>query len=386
MSDTWWTNAEDLDDEQKAVVLLPNDGHNLIIGPPGCGKTNLLLLRASYLDRSGLKNFAVLTFARSLREFLASGASNYPFSPDKIQTYVRWGNTVLAENGQPTGQRDNFDEVRSSLLERLKVVAADNKPQNMFDCIFLDEAQDYTSEELKVLMSFTPRLFAVGDINQRIHSEDQDALNSLEKDGVSITRLTYHYRNGLKICRVADGIQGLVEKAEGLETTSNYDEEAYPSTVTRFSQMSLDEQIATCIEAIPSQLSAYPDEYIGVLCPKKEDLAVIAKQFKESHLFEQVHVQHGEYEAMTDERRIVLTTVHGAKGLEFRAEHFLAADHVKRFRLQKKMAYTAVTRCKTSLSVYHCGDLPGYFENGFAACEKPTRGPALDDLFGSNSE
>lgn len=385
MADTWWTNPAELDDEQKAVVALPADGHHLVVGPPGCGKTNLLLLRASYLHASGLKNIAVLTFARSLREFLASGASNYSFASDKIQTYVRWGNGMLAENGVPSTQGKGFEETRAGLLDGLRGVADLALPQNQFDCILLDEAQDYTSAELEVLLNFTPRLFAVGDRNQRIQSEDADALKFLEDYGIGLTTLKYHYRNGLKICRVADGIHGLVDHSGGMEATSNYDEEAYPSTVQCFGRLSLDEQIEKALEAIPAQLAAYSDEYIGVLCPRKEELVTVGEALLASNIGDQVHVQHGDYEPLSADRRVVATTIHGAKGLEFRAGHIISADLVKKFPLQKKMAYTAVTRCKTSLAVYHQNDLPGYFENGLQACSGPTKEPNLEDLFGGGA-
>lgn len=383
MADTWWTNPSELDDEQKAVVSLPKDGHHLIVGPPGCGKTNLLLLRASYLHKSGLKNIAVLTFARSLREFLVSGASNYAFSSDKIQTYVRWGSGVLSENSLAPPKGMDFSETRARLLESLSNLAADKLPQNRFDCILLDEAQDYTSAELQILMAFTPRLFAVGDRNQRIQSDDRGALKMLQDGSVKVTRLKFHYRNGFKICRIADGIQGLVDSVEGLEATSNYDEEAYPSTVQCFSGIPLEEQIAKALEYIPVQLDAYPEEYIGVLCPRTQELDVIGQEFLASNLSNQVHVQHGEYEPLSKDRRVVITTIHGAKGLEFRAGHLLAAETVKKFPLQKKMAYTAVTRCKTSLSVYHFNSLPGYFEKGLHVCTGPAKEPILDELFGA---
>lgn len=385
MADTWWTNPSELDEKQKAVIALPADGHNLVVGPPGCGKTNLLLLRASYLHASGLKNIVVLTFARSLREFLASGASNYSFASDKIQTYVRWGNGVLAENGVSQTQGKGFEETRAGLLDGLRSVADLALPQNQFDCILLDEAQDYTSAELEVLLNFTPRLFAVGDRNQRIQSEDADALQFLEEHGIGLTTLKYHYRNGLKICRVADGIHGLVDHADGMEATSNYDEAAYPSTVQCFGELSLDEQIEKALDAIPDQLTAYSDEYIGVLCPRKEELDAVGEALLASTIGDQVHVQHGDYESLSTDRRVVVTTIHGAKGLEFRAGHIISADLVKKFRLQKKMAYTAVTRCKTSLAVYHQNDLPGYFENGLQACSGPTKEPNLDDLFGGGA-
>lgn len=383
MSNTWWTNPADLDDQQKAVVSLDRDGHHLVVGPPGCGKTNLLLLRASYLHRAGLKNIAVLTFARSLREFLASGAGNYAFSADKIQTYIKWGTALLLENGSAVPKEDDFGASRTAIAQSLVEVAARRLPQNSFDCILVDEAQDYTAAELSTLMQFTPRLFAVGDKNQRIQSDDETALDSLSGAGFMTTSLKFHYRNGLKICRVADGIQGLVDHADGLEATSNYDEEAFPSTVSCDGGITLADQISLLIERIPDQLSAYPDEYVGIICPRKQELEAVAEGLTSSPLSPFVHVQHGDYEALSPDRRVVLTTVHGAKGLEFRAGHFVAADTVKKFPLQKKLAYTAVTRCKTSLCVYHENDLPGYLESGLQACSGPAKEPKLDDLFGS---
>jgi ATP-dependent exoDNAse (exonuclease V) alpha subunit len=45
------------------------------------------------------------------------------------------------------------------------------------------------------------------------------------------------------------------------------------------------------------------------------------------------------------------------------------------------LCYTAVTRCKTSLSIYHEASLPGYLEKGIAACQPPAKEPNLEDLF-----
>ncbi|MFS4583666.1 ATP-binding domain-containing protein [Phaeobacter sp. C3_T13_0] len=382
MGATWWTNPSELDAEQKQVVALPVDGHHLVMGPPGCGKTNLLLLRASFLHKKGLKKIAVLTFARTLREFLASGADHYSFSSDKIQTYVRWGMVLLAENGVHLEESEDFAARRASLLKALLNLADKNLPENLFDCILLDEAQDYTSDEIAVLRRFTPRLFAVGDSKQRIQSEEDEVLDGLIAEGITLSTLSFHYRNGLKICRVADGIQGQVDSEDGLEARSNYDEDAYPSTVKAISGASLDNQVEAAIEEIKTQLQAYPDEYIGVLCPRAQELSEVSQALLQSEIAEHIHVQHGDYEPQTLDRRVIVTTIHGAKGLEFRAGHVLGTDLVKNFRLQRKMSYTAVTRCKTSLSVYHNRDLPGYFESGIQACGAPPKEPTIDDLFG----
>lgn len=80
MEATWWTRPEHLDTEQRDVVSLPLAGNHLVIGPPGSGKTNLLLLRASYLQANGINNFQLLTVGRVLREFLASGSATTKIS------------------------------------------------------------------------------------------------------------------------------------------------------------------------------------------------------------------------------------------------------------------------------------------------------------------
>jgi len=62
--------------------------------------------------------------------------------------------------------------------------------------------------------------------------------------------------------------------------------------------------------------------------------------------------------------------------------HLLGMDMVKRFRNERKLVYTAVTRAKTSLSIYNDGNLPGYLEQAIADCEpREVTPPDLADLF-----
>jgi superfamily I DNA and RNA helicase len=353
MEGTWWTDPNELDTDQKKVVALsPADDH-LVVGPPGCGKTNLLLLRGTYLYRRGVANIVILTFGRVLREFLATGATHYPFASDKIQTYVRWGAQLLRANGVDFEDGSNFEDTRQRLYTALTTVAAQNKLENIHDVILLDEAQDYSADEIKLIKGFGERMFAVGDNNQQI-SDQKGALAQLEALGVKKTTLTAHYRNGLKICRVADGIKNLIDHPDGLEATSNYDEAKFPSTVEVFGDLSLEEQIALAVPRIQTQLLAYPGEMIGVFCARVEDLDVVREELAASTFRDEIHVQRaGAYSPFSPDRQVVLSTIMGAKGLEFRAVHILAAEALKKFPTQRNLTYTAVTRAKTSLSIYH---------------------------------
>lgn len=335
-----------------------------------------------YLHKKGNSNIVILSFGRVLREFLATGAIRYPFAADKIQTYIRWGIELLRSNGVHFEEAPNFEETRHKLYNALKAVAMEKKLENVHDVVLIDEAQDYSADEITLISSFAERVFAVGDTNQQI-SEHSGALDRLVALGANKTMLTSHYRNGLQICRVADGIKNLIDHPDGLEASSNYDEANFPSTVDVLGGLTLVEQVVAAIPRIQTQMLAYPGEIIGVLCPRIEDLDAVRDQMAASVISEDIHVQRaGAYSPFSSDHQVVLSTTMGAKGLEFRATHIMAADNLKKFPAQRNLTYTAVTRTKTSLSVYHHGGLAGYFEKGLGACKSvnPSE-PTLDELF-----
>lgn len=382
MSSTWWKKADDLNEEQTKVVGLGKEGDYLVLGPAGCGKTNLLLLRATYLHKAKISNIVVLTFGRVLREFLATGSAHYPFSSDKVQTCVRWGAELLTANGIHFDDKADFETVRKELFEKLESLATIDNSSNRLDCILIDEAQDYSERELKIIRSFTHQIFAVGDDNQRL-TDATGGLAFLESVVDKTVRLHDHYRNGLKICRIADGIRNLVDHEDGMEASSKYDESAYVSSARAYPGLTIEEQAAEVADEIQHQLTAYPDELIGILCPRQEDLKLARFALASSPIAGHIqNQQFGEYATFRPDKRVILATVHGAKGLEFRALHILAAEGVKKFPTQKNISYTAVTRAKTSLRIYHHGDLPGYLEKGLAAVdETPQTDPSVSDLF-----
>lgn len=382
MEASWWKSVSELDDDQRKVIALDDDTDYLVVGPPGCGKTNLLLLRASYLHAKGVTNIKVLAFGRILKEFISSGTEHYPFAADKVQTFVHWAYEMLAANGIHVEDGSDFDAVRAGLFGGLAQVAQQGAAENVFDVILLDEAQDYSAEEAALLHAFGARVFAVGDDNQRI-TDQTGALQRLEELGASRTNLRHHYRNGIKICRVADGIKNLLDDAKGMEATSNYNEAAFPSTVEVLGGLSLADQVKEAIPRIKTQLQAYPGEMIGVLCPRAAELAEAVELLGQSEIAGDVQVQRaGAYDAIAPDRPVIVTTVQGAKGLEFRAVHMLGAEKLKNYKTQRNLTYTAVTRAKTTLVVYHESGLAGYFEKGLRACEitKPVE-PSLKDLF-----
>ena len=342
------------------------------------------MLRAAHLYGSGIQNLAILTFGRVLREFLSAGSSNYELPSNRFQTYLGWGKRLLEENELEFNDEGDFEEVRNRLLAALRDLAALKRPENVLDCILLDEAQDYTRDELRVMRSFARRIFAVGDERQRIY-RNEGAIAFLRGTIASVKELPFHYRNGVKICRVADGIRNLVGSDEGMEATSNYDETRNPSTVTRRAGLSISEQVAAAIPDIDRQLRAYPEALIGILCPRNKEVLDVWAHINASPLNGSAQLQQSSegYEAFDPSRRVVVATVHSAKGLEFRALHLMGLDKIARFpNRRRNLAYTAVTRAKTSLTVYHEDPLPGFLDHGITVAIGGAQAPPkLADLF-----
>ncbi|MBM0204453.1 ATP-binding domain-containing protein [Micromonospora sp. STR1s_5] len=69
-------------------------------------------------------------------------------------------------------------------------------------------------------------------------------------------------------------------------------------------------------------------------------------------------------------------TLQSCKGLEFRAVHWLFADEDS-YHINPTRAYTAVTRAKSSLAVYHDRPLPAFLAGALPAAS--ARGLFDDD-------
>lgn len=383
MKDTWWVRPDQLDEEQKRIISLPIDKDYLIFGPPGSGKTNLLLLRANFLAKSGFPDIVILVFTRTLREFMVTGANQYSFSSDKILTSHQWMLNIMYQYDRGLPTIEDFRERRSYLVrETLKVVEEHNL-NSLHEAILLDETQDYLPEEIELYRKLGNRIFAVADLKQKIY-DGADSISKLKSYVDETFELRKHYRNGLRICQLADGLIKDTEKYTPLSSTSNYNEEINPSAVNLFKCKDINDQCDKIYNRLKTQIKAYPNEFIAILCPLRKDVRTIGDYFVNTDLSSKItfHLSDERRPPLVKEKPIVICTIHSAKGLEFRALHLASFEYIKKFRKQRFLAYMATTRVKTSLSVYYTEDLPGYFEQADAKMKRPPKMPDLNEVFG----
>jgi superfamily I DNA/RNA helicase len=382
MSETWWIKEEQLDDDQKAFASLGPDQSHLLIGPPGCGKTNLLLLRASYMYLAGHQNILVLVFTRTLQEFITEGTNAYQLPDGIVQTMHKWQLDFLRRYGvRVTPQGNTFEEKREFMANEVAELVESKKIRDVYDAMFLDEAHDYLPVEIQTFEKLGQVITAAADIHQKLYSGD--AMDDLSQIVDQEHLLRFHYRLGQTICKLADGIKKNSAGYQPLLATSNYNEAARPSSVEVFPCKTLEEQVKKILEKLQVQMKAYPDELIGILCPRVEELEKIWELVSNSDVGSIAMKQGGgDHSSYADSKRIHVGTIHSAKGVEFRAAHLASIELVSHFPYEINMIYTAVTRAKTSLSLYHSGALPGYLRQALKSLEPLPPLPTTQELFG----
>ena len=384
MSKTWWIAADQLDKEQKDVIDLALMSDHVIFGPPGSGKTNLLLLRAKYLHLGDQKNIEIIVFTRTLHRFMLAGGHHYEFPSDKLKTLKKWQRGFLTAHGAEPPTSSDFQKERELLSEAITALIKTQHLSGSVECFLLDEAHDYTPREIEIFRALGKRIFAVADIRQKIYGTPQ-CIEALTKGVASQHTLKHHYRVGRNICALADGIASEIADYIPMVTTCNYDEVALPSTVELVQCADLSAQVDRAIEKIKIQVQAYPGELIGVICPRTYAVRDVWQRVVASDLADVALLQlDDDHPNFGDNVRVCVSTVHSAKGLEYRAVHFLNLEGLETLGggNHRNVAYTGVTRAKTSLSMYYSGRCPGFVEQAYTAVHPVTKVPTVSELFG----
>jgi DNA helicase IV len=156
-----------------------------------------------------------------------------------------------------------------------------------------------------------------------------------------------------------------------------------PGTVDVVSGIDFAEQIKTAIPKIAKQLAVYPGQLVGVLVPLRNDVEGVVNQLLSAPDLTG-KVSNAMATAFDPALPIWVSTVHSAKGLEFRCVHVMAAETMAKFQEhERRVTFTAVTRAKTSLTVYHHEPLHAFFA---AALAKPSaQKVTVKKLFGKTT-
>jgi hypothetical protein len=198
------TNLAVLDLRQERNARAVGDGHRIVYGVAGSGKTVLLIARAKLLAEEPEKSILILCYNRLLAQHLAAALADHPGVT--VTTFHRWA--VRCGVDFRKGEDDGAFGER--LLARLQ---GDTYLRGRYDAVLIDEAQDWPCSwfqcaKLALKEPETGDLLIVGDGSQSLYRKRDftwaDA--GINASGRVINRkfdLDRNYRNTAEILRAA---------------------------------------------------------------------------------------------------------------------------------------------------------------------------------------
>lgn len=192
-----------LDLAQEAMARNVGDGHRLVFGVAGSGKTVVLIARAKLLAETNSRGqVLVLCYNLALRLYLTralAGLENV-----KVLHFHAWAKSNI-KPADWTGKEDNVALGRI-LLEALRNGGRDHA---RFDAVLIDEAQDFCAEWFQCALlalknTAESDLFIVGDGSQGVYGKRKVSWKQLGIQAQGRTSyLEENYRNTRPILEVA---------------------------------------------------------------------------------------------------------------------------------------------------------------------------------------
>ena len=364
----------DLQQEQLARSL--GDGHRVIHGVAGSGKTMILGYRAEHLAQTqgpGSKPILVLCYNEPLGVKLAASMAAKGLS-DRVHVvhWDKWTRAQLTAYNLYTPEIDalhvskKFDEIVRSVIK-----GVDNKhiPAGQYHAVLIDEGHDFAPEWLKLVTQMvdptTNSLLLLYDDAQSIYDRGQKRNFSLKSVGIQAagrtTILKINYRNTRQILQLAhrmagdmltpedakdeDGIPLLKPLSCGREGPEPIviDLPTFPQRAARVAELLADQH---------AQGHAWGD--MAVLCRHIDDMELCADILSRKGLPHRMRKKSGQFKP--EEDSIKLMTMHASKGLEWPVVAVVTSEEERRAKdvekdgaLEARLVYVATTRANRLL-------------------------------------
>jgi len=230
-ADAGWARV--MDEQQERVGRNMGDGHRVLHGVAGSGKTLVLVFRAKRLAETAKKPILVICFTRALAAKLRSlfqDASGKIANNIEVTHFHEWCKNQCQRH-HATSKSTHMDLQPWEVLERDTIIGVQQGtiPKGQYSGVFIDEGHDFEAEWVKVLVQMvdpnTESLMFVYDRAQSIYKGRRTPLKFPSFASVGIkaqgrtTAMMTNYRNTREITDFSRRlIQGHLDKNEKFDT------------------------------------------------------------------------------------------------------------------------------------------------------------------------
>ena len=366
----------DLQQEQLARSL--GDGHRVIHGVAGSGKTMILGYRAEYLAKSSMptsKPILILCFNEPLGVTLASNMQAKGLA-DRVHVrhFHKWCRQQLVAFGQTLpAQNMSVDAIMADMVQRV-ITCVDRQqiPSGQYQAILIDEGHDFAPEWLRLVTQMvdpaTNSLLLLYDDAQSIYERARTKTFSFKSVGVQAqgrtTILKINYRNTKQILQTANLI------AADLLTDDDTDDDGIPlvkpiscgregpaAVLIRLPTLREEAHaIADHLNSAHKEGHAWGD--MAVLCPDYLTRDLCAQVLHQRQIPLQMRRSPGDFDPASDTIKVMTMKV--SKGLEFPVVALPGVGHMPAAGEDETEAarvfYVAATRATQRLVIGVGGD------------------------------
>jgi hypothetical protein len=368
-----------LDREQEAMAKKLRSGHRVVRGVAGSGKTLILVYRARHLANvSPSHRILVTCYNRALAGWLKSELQDCPgidvTNLDKlVRSAIHDGGLAAEDPGYKDGT-----EGEGRAMVALKVVRRGALAKYKYDAVLIDEAQDLGTEALRFAVNLLADpvngdLLVVADSAQKVYKKgfSWDKADIQAHGRTKVLRV--NYRNTREILQVAWAFRtaGLSEE-DSQEVADDENALVHPKLSgrsgphPRLIQCATESEVAhrASAEAAQEAEQIASARGVGLLYTKRKDSGTaIHEQLEKlgTRTFwltrpgkERVKTgQLAAKDAFADaEERLVLSTVHSSKGLDFPAVVLaISGQEEEGLDEMRSLIYVGMTRAMQRLTV-----------------------------------
>lgn len=365
-----------MDLQQEAIARTLGEGHRLIHGPAGSGKTMLLVYRAIQLQQAARagKPILVLCYNKALAERIDAILRLKGAGPQvHVRTFHSWAAELVRtyQLGRVDGLRgDAYFEAITQLA--CGGIASARVPPGQYAAMLIDEAHDladaWIAAAVRMVDPATKSLLVLYDDAQSIYQKKRRKL-SFAKLGVEARGRTevlkINYRNTCEVLAVALECARPILHARELT-----DGDEVPLVLPDSAGRSGPLPVLRKFTNVDAELRAVSNAIQALHAEGRRpgEMAVLARQWwpleKLQALLEQAGIaatqsRHGRRGEAPPPEAVTLTTLHSSKGLEFPVVFVIAlnllADGEDEFVEEARLLYVGMTRATHELHLSASG-------------------------------
>lgn len=367
-----------MDIQQEQLARSLGDGHRVIHGVAGSGKTMLLGYRAEHLAKAhtaASKPILILCYNEPLARQLASVMAAKGIA-DRVHAvhFHKWCRGQLVAYGQELPQQNLPKEFFFDDMVQRVIHGVDRRqiPSGQYQAVLIDEGHDFAPEWLKLITQMvdptTNSLLVLYDDAQSIYERTRSKQFSFKSVGIQAqgrtTILKINYRNTRQILQTASLV------AADLLTAEDKDEDGIPMLkpvscgrdgeapiVIRLPSLRAEAtQVAELLGSAHREGHAWGD--MAIICRHYSEMDECASALRQRGLPHQVRKGTGSFDPAADSIKVL--TMHASKGLEFPVVALVGAGNMpapgEDEREEAKLFYVGATRATHRLIIGLVGD------------------------------